>query len=79
MGKPVVSTAIGGANDLRDVIRVVQRPSDFMEEIDKALLDDNYDDVLKRKSVALKNSWHNRVKELEGLIKTGLENRFIRN
>ncbi len=31
--------------------------------------DDNMDDILKRKNVALENSWHNRVKELEELIK----------
>ncbi len=73
MGKPIVSTRIGGANDLKDVIRIAQRPSDFMEEIEKALLDDNYDDVLKRKKVAMKNSWHNRIKELEQLIKSYLK------
>jgi hypothetical protein len=72
MGKPIVSTEVGGANDLRDVIRVAQRPSDFLGEIEKALLDKNYDDVLKRKNVALKNSWHNRIKEIERLIKKSL-------
>ena len=79
MGKPVVSTAIGGAGDFKGVIKIAHRSIDFLGEIEKSLLDDNYDDVLERKSVALKNSWHNRVKELERLIKAGLENRFIRN
>ncbi len=73
MGKPIVSTRIGGANDLKDVIRIAQRPSDFLEEIENALLDDNYDDVLKRKNVAMRNSWPNRVKELEQLIKRYLK------
>ncbi len=73
MGTPIVSTRIGGANDLKDVIRIAQSPSDFMKEIEKALLDDNYDNVLKRKNVAMKNSWHNRVKELEKLIKNSLK------
>ena len=73
MGKPIVSTAVGGANDLKDVIRIAQRPSDFMKEIEKALLCDNYDNVLKRKNVAMKYSWHNRVKELEKLIKNSLK------
>ena len=72
MGKPVVSTAIGGAGDFKGVIKIAHRSTDFLEEIEKSLLDDNYDVVLKRKSVALKNSWHNRVKELEELIKNGL-------
>ncbi len=73
MGKPIVSTEIGGANDIRDVIRIAQRSSDFLEEIEKALLDDNYDDVLKRKNIAMKNSWNNRIKELEQLIKSYLK------
>ncbi len=73
MGTPIVSTRIGGADDLKNVIRVAQRPSDFMEEIEKALLDDNYDDILKRKNVAMKNSWPNRIKDLEHLIKSYLK------
>lgn len=72
MGKPVVSTRIGGANDLKDVIRIAQRPSDFLNGIEKALLDDNQDDVLRRKNVAMKNSWHNRIKKLEELIKDSI-------
>ncbi len=72
MGKPVVSTGIGGANDLKDVIRIAQRPSDFLKEIENALLNDNQGDVLKRKNTALKNSWHNRIKELEQLMKNFL-------
>lgn len=73
MGKPIVSTEIGGANDIRDVIRIAQGPSDFLEKIEKSLFDDSHDDVLKRKNVALKNSWHNRIKELEQLIKNRVE------
>ncbi|MCP5002586.1 MAG: glycosyltransferase family 1 protein [Planctomycetes bacterium] len=72
MGKPTVSTEIGGAHDLRDVVRVVQRPIDFLNEIERFLYDDNMDDILKRKNVALKNSWHNRVRELEELMKNRL-------
>ncbi len=72
MGKPIVSTNIGGAEDLKDVIRVAQIPSEFLEEIERALLDDNYNGVLKRKKVALGNSWHIRIKELEQLIANSL-------
>ncbi|MCP5007380.1 MAG: glycosyltransferase family 1 protein [Planctomycetes bacterium] len=72
MGKPIVSTEIGGANDLREVIRVAQGPTDFLEEIEKALFDNKNEDVFKRKSVALKNSWHNRIKQLEELIKNNM-------
>ncbi len=73
MGKPIVSTEIGGANDLKDVIRIAKRPSEFLEEIEKSLLCDNYDGVLKRKNVAMENSWHKRIKELEQLIKSYLK------
>ena len=38
MGKPVVSTEIGGAKDLKDVIRIANSPSNFLEEIEKALV-----------------------------------------
>ena len=72
MGKPVVSTAIGGADDLRGVIRIAQRPSDFLEEMEKALHCSDDDEVLRRKNVALENSWHNRIKELEHLMKNSL-------
>lgn len=73
MGKPIVSTRIGGAKDLKDVIRIVQRPFEFLAEIEKSLLGDTSKDVLERKNVALKNSWHNRIKELEQSIKSHLK------
>ncbi|OQX56295.1 MAG: hypothetical protein B5M53_02250 [Candidatus Cloacimonas sp. 4484_209] len=72
MGKPIVSTEIGGAEDLRDVISIAQGPSDFLEKIEKALINNASEDILKRKNVALENSWHKRVKELEELIKKSL-------
>ena len=72
MGKPVVSTAIGGANDLRGVIRIAKGPSDFLGEMEKALHCRNDEEVLMGKNVALANSWHNRVSELEHLMKNSL-------
>ncbi len=45
MRKPIGRTDIGGVNDLRDVSRVAQRPFNFLEEIEKTSLGDNYDDV----------------------------------
>lgn len=72
MGKAVVSTETGGARDLKDVIRIAQRPYDFLEEVEKALIGCTPEDILKRKSVALINSWHNRIKELEELMENRL-------
>ena len=73
MGKPIVSTKVDDADDLRDVIQIAQDPSDFLGKIEKALHDDNNGDVLKRKNVASINSWHNRIKELEELLKSHLK------
>jgi glycosyltransferase involved in cell wall biosynthesis len=70
MGKAVVSTEIGGADDIRSVISISQKPSEFLEQIEKALINNTVDDTLKRKRVALTNSWHRRVKKLVELITT---------
>jgi glycosyltransferase involved in cell wall biosynthesis len=69
MGKPVVSTDIGGAKDLKEVIQVASTPFEFVEAIEKALHSDNDEDSVRRKSVALKNSWHNRIKEMEKMVR----------
>jgi len=74
MGKPVVSTDIGGAKDLKEVIQVASTPFEFVEAIEKALHSDNDEDVVRRKSVALKNSWHNRIKEMEKMVREKLGN-----
>ena len=72
MGKPIVSTEIGGAKDLKDVIRIAGTPSEFLAAMEKALRPCADEDVLRRKNMALHNSWHNRIKELETLTKTEL-------
>ena len=69
MGKPVVSTEIGGAKDLKDVIRIANSPSVFLEEIENALYPETNDVLLRRKQIAQKNSWHNRINEFEQLLK----------
>jgi len=73
MGKPVVSTDVGGAKDLKDSIVIADRPVEFLEGIEQALVNDNYEHVLKRRNLALQNSWGNRVKELEELIRNELD------
>ncbi len=75
LGKPVVSTNIGGAGDLREVIRLADTPSDFFNEVEKALQSEDSDDVEVRKKVARTNSWLYRITEVEALIRGGLEER----
>ena len=72
MGKPIVSTDMGGAKDLRGLIRIAHGPSDFLEKVEQTLARDTFEDTLKRKRVALENSWQERIKELEELIKNSL-------
>jgi hypothetical protein len=69
MGKPVVSTEIGGAEDLKDVIRIANSPSIFLEEIEKALCNETNDAILRRKKIAQKNSWYNRINEFKLLLR----------
>lgn len=72
MGKPVVATDIGGADDLRDVIRIARSRSDFLNAIEQSLYDDTPDKIKNRKNTALKNSWQTRIKQLEDLIRKHL-------
>jgi glycosyltransferase involved in cell wall biosynthesis len=72
MGKPVVTTEIGGATDLADIVKIAQNPSEFLNLIENALLDENIEEILKRKKCAQKNSWPERIAELNDLIQNYL-------
>lgn len=69
MGKPVVSTEVGGAKELKDIIMIAHRPQEFVDGIEQALINGNADDMRKRKKVAQWNSWSERTKEVEELIR----------
>jgi hypothetical protein len=73
MGKPVVSTEVGGAKDLKNVIRIASGSKNFLKEIEEALCGETNEDYLRRKKIAKKNSWHNRVNEFEELLKEHIE------
>jgi len=68
MGKPVITTDIGGAKDLGHVVNISSDKYVFLENIEKALSGDSAEEKLKRKQVAYHNSWHVRIKELYDLI-----------
>ena len=72
MGKPIVSTEIGGATDLKEVIQMAGTPFEFLEAIEQALHFNKDADVARRKQVALQNSWRNRIKEVEQLSRKAL-------
>jgi hypothetical protein len=73
MGKPVVSTETAGANDLKGVIKIANSPSTFLEEIEGSLSTETSDVFFERKQIAKQNSWGNRIKEFERLLKNNLE------
>ena len=72
MGKPVVSTNIGGADELKDVIRIAFEPEDFLRKIEMSLHDFDVVSINKRKDVALQNSWSKRINELKVLLESSL-------
>ena len=73
MGKPIVTTKIGGAEDFKGVVRIAHTPEAFLKEIEKALIDTSQDLIQRRKKVAFENSWPNRIKEVEELIRRHLD------
>jgi glycosyltransferase involved in cell wall biosynthesis len=68
MGKPVVTTNIGGAEDLGDVIRIADTPDAFLAQIEEALAEDSQQLIRNRKKMAYENSWPNRIKEVKNIL-----------
>ena len=62
MGKPIVSSDIGGAKDLEKVVMVAQEKNEFLRALEKALYDEDESEVEIRKSTARLNSWPIRMK-----------------
>jgi glycosyltransferase involved in cell wall biosynthesis len=72
LGKPVVSTRIGGAEDLRGVIHLADTPSEFLREVETAMRLDNSKSVEVRKGVARANSWFKRIEEVKSVMLSAL-------
>jgi glycosyltransferase involved in cell wall biosynthesis len=68
MGKPVVTTKIGGAEDLADLVYFADTPETFLAQIEEALAEDSQHLIRKRKTVAYENSWPNRIKEVKKIL-----------
>ncbi|MCA9468943.1 MAG: hypothetical protein KC643_26360, partial [Nitrospira sp.] len=77
LGKPVVSTRIGGAEDLKEVVKLADTPSEFLAQVVMALQANEFNDIEVRKKVAKINSWANRIKEVEFLMRAGLIQRAV--
>ncbi len=73
MGKPIVSTDIGGAKDFGDMIKTAKTPKEFLAFIEEALSQDNSKEIPKRMNVAMNNSWNIRIQQVSDLIKSELK------
>lgn len=67
MGKPVVASAIGGANDLEHVT-IYDTPASFVIKVLEGLSNNNADLVAARKKNAYENSWGFRLRPLKGYL-----------
>jgi len=73
MGKPIVSTDIGGASDLDNMVNIGHDPTEFIRKMELALLENTQLQTAKRKEFATKNSWKERITQLEIAIRERLE------
>ena len=69
MGKPIVSTNIGGADDYKDIISVVHDHREFLFAIESELHGSSGIPVDVKLKLAHNNSWEYRINELVDLIK----------
>ncbi len=78
VNKKTKKDAKRSGQDIKTITAMGKRATEYVESLVKIgdlitiEFDDNNEDVLRRKSVALKNSWHYRIKQLEKLIKNSL-------
>lgn len=63
-GRPVVSTAVEGVDYFRDVVFVSEDYASFLENIERALSEDNKEKKMERILRAKENSWKIRVGEM---------------
>ncbi len=73
MGKPVVSTDIGGVGDFRDVVNVAGDRDEFIKYIELSLQNKNEELILKRRKVAMENSWQKRAGQVNELIMNAMQ------
>lgn len=77
LGKPIVCTNFEAALKFKNVIYIGKSKQEFDECIKKGLSEINDSISLKRKRIALQNSWEDRVGKISKLILLHLQNRNI--
>lgn len=67
-GKPVVATPLPELVPFQDVIELAPSPSEFVQRIREALVNDSPDKIEKRLCVARQNTWDQRVATMKDAI-----------
>ncbi len=67
-GKPIIATAIPGADQFEGLMKLAVSPDDFAKKIRKALADDSSESVAKRQEMARRHSWEQRMELMLGII-----------
>jgi len=76
-GRPVVTTAVSGAEALGDAVAVAEAGAPFLEAIERALASDSGDARRRRLDVASANSWSARVAEFSSAMREALERKGL--
>jgi len=75
MGKPVISYPIDCLSEFEDNILIAKTQEEWLFALDTALKDDSAEKKLKRREIAKKNSWDNRIESFLKIAEQ--ENRLI--
>jgi len=72
-GKPIISTAVAGADQFQDLIKLAVSPEDFAEKIVKAIETDTTELISRRQEMAKQHNWSTRVQLMLDLMTTSQE------
>lgn len=67
-GKPVVGTGFVPSPEVGNLVRIAKTPDEFINQIEKCLIEDNMALAQQRIEVACQNSWDLRVEQLLELV-----------
>jgi len=73
VGKPIVATNFPAANQFRDVVHIADSKEEFTCHIEQALSEKDNNLIWKRRRIAAKHTWEDRVNQLSDLIQSHLD------
>jgi len=68
-GNPVVATKSAGTGRFQDVLSLAEDKCQFLEYLDRAVVEDSNEASEARREVALAHSWQERIQEVTSIIK----------